>query len=253
MELYCIEDHIPESTPGLEYPLSNPWIYWVQAYRSKNQPNGSYQLSPKIKFSTIAGFWSFINFFDIAKHTRIIFMREGVAPAWEDPKHRGCGHYIIKFKSDIDMTEIFLNCMMWLIGETFCNEQYDTSLKITGITVVNTIRIKEIRFWTSTPDILDHTKISAKCLDYFHEIGINLSEVSYYITYADLEERSSKTKSYNALDNRSPSESSRIESAPNLRVSFAKVNDYRYYAKQSNSSPTTPRKQKLEQSESEPD
>lgn len=186
MKIYEIEKYISEDTPGIKYPFTCPWILWIQGkYCNKKD----YDLRPVYKFSTIAGFWILMNNIKFRSNHRYIFMREGIMPKWEDPNHTSGGQLYFTTNSKNKIHNIFLECILYIIGETFTNENCD-STEITGLTYINEPNLKQIRIWTKT-ESLDISKISSGFLNLLEDLDTNFSKHIKFITYKKLRSKTS--------------------------------------------------------------
>jgi hypothetical protein len=176
-----IDELIPKDSPGLEYSFTNPWIFWNQ--RLKEKTALKYSFFPVCKYSTIAGFWTLMNNLNIKEGDRIFFMREGIRPLWEDPVHKNGAHLIITLNKDQDCRNIFLNCLLGLVGETFCNDEYE-SLKITGLTYINEPTLKQLRIWTTDENIpIVASMISDTYLKFFENAKVDLSKQLLFLSF----------------------------------------------------------------------
>jgi hypothetical protein len=74
-------------------------------------------------------------------------MRDDIIPKWEDYHHLNGCYSIIDLKQH-NYHEIFINCLLGIIGESF-TEKYYPSHHITGVTYINDDNYKQIRIWVS--------------------------------------------------------------------------------------------------------
>lgn len=195
--IYHIEKHIKSDTSGIEYPFTNPWICWKQ---HPKEVTGKYSYEPICKYSTIAGFWTFINNLEIQNMQRIIFMREGICPEWEDKKHINGAHFIITLNNKQNSYNILLDCLLGLMGESFCNDKYE-NLNITGLTYINEPFLKQIRIWTSEKDnILDVSKISDEYKKCFENANIDFSKQFLFVTFKKLMKKAQQKDKINSVN-----------------------------------------------------
>ena len=205
--VYHVEKFLDPTCPGLDVVLETPWTIWVQSNKTINGKKQS--PVPMCKFNTIAGFWTVINNIKtIPNHTRLIFMREGICPVWEDPKHLNGGYFIVTHppktianlkplisnKND-NFYDLFIRCLLGVLGETFTNINYN-SANITGITCINEPNLKQIRFWLSdchSPP--DERTIADEYLRLFRNIEPNLSKIINTIRFDKLQNKKENVKS----------------------------------------------------------
>lgn len=169
VSIYEVEKNINKNTPGIEYCFSTTWIMWIQNQCDKWMQESTRAIA---KFNTIAGFWSLINNINLSEKKRFIFMRDGIKPNWEDPKHKYGGYCFINLNNE-QSEYIFLQCLLGIIGETFTTNNYD-SFNITGITYLNDKR--QIKIWISNSSNALITKnISQEYLNILSGVINNLS------------------------------------------------------------------------------
>ncbi|XWV24760.1 mimivirus translation initiation factor 4e, 1 [Tupanvirus deep ocean] len=196
--IYDIDSNVHPNTPGLEYPLTNAWTLWKQ---HETKEKYKYNFMPCCRFNTIAGYWSLLNNISINKGQRIIFMREGIAPKWEDVHNISGAHFIITIDSTKQNSdEIFRECLLALIGESICNETYD-SLKISGLTYIYEDKLKQIRFWLT--DSIPKFSLSNISDDFYEILQNKKLELNQFlfITFEKLKE---KHKQNRLLHSRKP-------------------------------------------------
>lgn len=204
--IYDIEDHLTKNTEGCKYFFTNPWVVWKQYTSSNNSEE--YVYTPKYRYSTIAGFWTLMNCINMENRT--FFMRDGISPQWEDPKHENGAHLIITLDKKCNYYNIFLNCLLCIIGETFCNGTYE-SLKITGITYVNEPFLKQIRIWTSDENTpIYASMISDSFIEILKKSGItDISKRLKFVSFKSLKDKTKKTdrrREYLPCDKEYPNE-----------------------------------------------
>ena len=199
--IYEVEKHINPNSSGIEFKLSNPWIIWIN-YCKDSWDNR--KLIPVYKFSTIAGFWSLINNIKLIENQQIIFMREGIEPLWEDKNHINGGYCGVNLSDDDNNNEIFISCLLGIIGETFCDKLYN-SLNITGITYMNYPKKSQLKIWTNGGKLnnempLCPIHISTEYLDIL-SYSDNTKKI-YYVSFNDIKKSKNKNKDINRSDKR---------------------------------------------------
>jgi hypothetical protein len=165
--IHDVEKYIAIGTPGLEYSFKNPWIMWKQYKSNYDQ----YNFFPFFKFSTIAGFWALINNIDFFnEEERLIFMRDGIIPEWEDSQHKFGAYFMITINiKKQNMRNIFVECLFGLVQGNFCKNDCDNT-NITGVTFVYEKNYKQMRIWLSNRNIpLCYQNISPKFLNIFYD------------------------------------------------------------------------------------
>ncbi|XWV26001.1 hypothetical protein QJ857_gp1079 [Tupanvirus soda lake] len=189
--IYNVDSNIHPDTPGLEYPLTNPWVLWKQENKKEKY---KYDLTPCCRFSTIAGFWSLLNNIHISEGQRIIFMRNGIVPRWEDVNNKYGAHYIITIDSTKQNShEIFQECLLALIGENICNETYN-SLKISGLTYIYEEKLKQIRFWlTDASTNFSLSNISDNLYEFLQNQKLELGQF-LFVTFEKLKEKNKQNR-----------------------------------------------------------
>ena len=186
MQAKELEKFIKPNTPGIELEFESTWVVWKQTL--KNIFLNNYHYQEICKFSTIAGFWFFINLQKKSTANRLFIMREGIIPCWEDSSHNDGGQLIITVPTNDIFHNIYVNCLMGMVGESLVNDKYN-STDITGITYIYETNLKQIRFWSSNKKIiLDHNKFSLSNIQAFNEISFNLEKNSLFMTFEELKE-----------------------------------------------------------------
>lgn len=123
--------------------LANPWVMWVQN-------SGSFQEWEK-HIVCCDEFYTIEEFIDKTKNLvfdgrkKFIFMRKGIKPCWEDPKHKTGAYCTAKIKLEMNKNS-YLNCVSNIIADRFLETG---SLNITGVTCIFGPRSKQIRIWIS--------------------------------------------------------------------------------------------------------
>ena len=191
-EVYHIEEHLPSDYPGIDCPLQDTWVFWYEKCIKKK-----YIMIPKYDFHTVGGFWCLIHVIQIPKGQRVLFMRDGILPKWEDPHHENGGYCHVDITGKINHVEtrdfgkileqqgrdniphhelhpygIFIKFLLAIVGETFC----ENNEKITGIIYIDDNSRRQIRLWLSDWTLeLNETTISKKYLPVIFNIN-NLVE-----------------------------------------------------------------------------
>lgn len=193
MKFYDVEDDIPMDSPGMEHPFSNPWIFWSQNTPYNEHDKTNYELVPICRFTTIAGLWTFVCDFDLANKSRVTIMREGITPKWEDPAHNGGGNLFIYIDCiNTDSYDLFINCFLGIIGETFTKKSFD-SLDITGITFVNELKFKQLRIWSSD-STLEIGKVRKEFTEILMSHKINLVRQIRFTSFAVQMEKAARVE-----------------------------------------------------------
>lgn len=187
--VYHIEEFMDPICQGMDVILETPWTIWMQ--RNKTIANNSQPVIPIYKFHTIAGFWTIMNNIKIPNDMRLIFMRDGISPKWEDPKYINGGYCMITYphtqslcpkispniKEDNNAYPLFMTCLLGVIGESFTNPTYDSS-NITGIMYIDEPNFKQIRFWLSDiNENLNDKNITDEYLQMFKNLDDNLTNI----------------------------------------------------------------------------
>lgn len=125
---------------GVEF--TTKWVVWMQVSKMKYKPI--------YRFHTIMGFWFIVNKLTFVRTIKMIFMRDGLTPNWDDdPHHQNGGYTIITIPESFIRTHVLCsNFLLGVVGESLVSSDYN-SLNITGITICLTNNIREIRFWLS--------------------------------------------------------------------------------------------------------
>jgi len=146
-------------------PLNNTWVFYYEEKPSLLKPpsSGRIPLSTSLpsllnssvlgKFDTVQGFWSYWNNINLSKLppcSQIKLFKSAVSTNPDAPSNSGGGKWVIAFDRSQNISQIWLLCVLALIGEQF-EENYviGTVLSIGGR---NTISI-----WTNS-----HNR---KCID----------------------------------------------------------------------------------------
>lgn len=187
---YIVENYMSDDTIGLDLVLTNSWTIWFQPVNNHGKIHwNSDNIIPRYQFSTIAGLWTLMNIITIDLNARIIIMRTGVLPVWEDPIHINGGYCLIHLNND-DCYKIFMVYLFSIVSETFTNAQYDSS-NITGVTLVNNMSLKQIRIWVSNDDQSIITNIDSKYLDMLHK-----SSIIKFVAFDNLMHKKSKSSKH---------------------------------------------------------
>lgn len=184
-DIYDIDDHIVKKD-GSQCYFTNPWVLWYQDNRSN-----TYAFAPLCKFRSIAGFWTLMNNIKYTQNVRLVFMREGIKPEWEDPRHISGAQCVIEITKWENANSILLNCLIGIVSETFTINEYD-SLNITGVTYINDSVFKQIRIWLS--DGSEYLGVNEVSLEYQNLLivrGVSMNSFKY-TTFDKLKNKNSK-------------------------------------------------------------
>lgn len=175
-----------ENMPGSEYSLTSQWVFWKHNATDLTE-HCQKKFIPNSQFHTIAGFWNFIHHSLFLKEERFVLMRKGISPQWEDPHHSSGSHIIITIDHTKYANNIIIEMIIGLVGECLFNESYD-SLDITGITYINSPKLKQIRFWSKNDKIpVDLIHLTGEYKSIFYKYRI---KHLVFKTFAELKEKS---------------------------------------------------------------
>lgn len=236
-EVYHIEHFLPADYPGIDKLFQNPWILWVEKYQ-----NGNIIMVPVYKFHTIAGFWCMVNQISVPSGVRIIIMREGIMPFWEDPHHINGGYAILNLDGKINNVKrqtlaqissyllqddiphsqlhpyaVFLKLLLGIVGEKFCKNNEN----ITGIMYIdengtnNHFNFKQIRFWLGdyncSPDL---STITEAYLPLVRDLNPDIAQLFTITPFSGLHNKNRNTKKKALRREKKMDENNRNE--PNL-------------------------------------
>lgn len=137
-----------------DYPLDQKWSlsFKGKTLYKKQQSEDDWLSSYKHIFTldTVKVFWRVINnihlWSDLHVGSIYAFFKEDVSPSWEHPKNiHGCSYVLYLNRTQLNddcMNEIYLNALMFLIGNGTDYHQY-----INGVTFDRKYRGDKITFW----------------------------------------------------------------------------------------------------------
>ena len=153
LPITSVEESLPSNTTGLDEILNSGWILWDNNNINSGQVWSTDKLVPMLQFNTVAGFWKAFDSTDFSEGKRFTFMRKGIKPMWEDPHHIGGAFIKIDLrKFECDFKNIFMYFILGIVGESLTHPAYD-SLNITGITLLNEPRGKQIKIWIKNSNL----------------------------------------------------------------------------------------------------
>jgi hypothetical protein len=192
-----IESFVNSDSAGLQYTFETAWVVWVQKKKSHSWEEDG--LTALYRFKTIAGFWFVFETMKFHEGCRFIFMRDGIKPIFEDANNTAGGYCRI-ILNKINYHDIFLNCLLALIGETLTKQTYD-SFNITGLTYINEAYTKQLRIWIRDKEHpLGSDVISNGILDLISEdadegadegagVDVNANDIFTFVTFDHIKNR----------------------------------------------------------------
>ncbi|KAJ3396637.1 hypothetical protein HDU92_002263, partial [Lobulomyces angularis] len=110
---------------SIKHPLNTQWTLWFDNPNKKPQSNHwEANLKSIINFDTVEDFWGVYNHAvppsKLPLGSNYHLFRNGIKPAWEDPKNENGGKWtisILKPKKDELLDNAWMNTMMSCIGE----------------------------------------------------------------------------------------------------------------------------------------
>ena len=163
------DDEVDETQ---DYTLEDTWAlsFKGKTLYKKQQSEDDWLSSYKHIFTinTVKTFWQVFN--NIHPWTNLhvgsiyALFKDGISPSWEDPSNiKGCSYVFYLNRNQLNedsMNEIFLNVLMFLVGNTTDYHEY-----FNGVTFDRKYRGDKITFWCSAQSdhmletILDHLDI----------------------------------------------------------------------------------------------
>mmetsp|Transcript_13158 Transcript_13158/g.26133 ORF Transcript_13158/g.26133 Transcript_13158/m.26133 type:complete len:205 (+) Transcript_13158:20-634(+) len=132
------------------HPLHGRWTLWFDCRKKQNPAaDWSANLQTLYTFGTVEEFWglhsNIASASELASNSNYHLFREGIQPAWEDPRNAQGGKWVLTIKKNLrgDLNHWWLLVCLSLIGETLEDD-------ICGAVVSVRNKVDRISVWTAT-------------------------------------------------------------------------------------------------------
>ncbi|GFY65869.1 eukaryotic translation initiation factor 4E [Trichonephila inaurata madagascariensis] len=121
-----------EPSPDLliKHPLQNMWSLWF--YKNDRTKSWEENLMEIITFDTVEDFWALYNHLEVVSKIPIgcdyALFKHGIKPMWEDSRNKQGGRWLLnvqKSQRNTDLNNYWLEILLCLIGEAFCEYSDD--------------------------------------------------------------------------------------------------------------------------------
>ena len=142
------------------HKLNNKWVLFFHDPEDNDWSVKSYKKLYEVE--SIEQFWDLFDFIGskYISNGMFFFMRDGIAPVWEDKKNEDGGCWSFKI-SKKDIYNSWIELSMALLGENITNNIKD-SKDITGISISPKKSFSIIKIWNSDSNKNSNSLISKK-------------------------------------------------------------------------------------------